>query len=1010
MLPPPFKSLGISELKSKSKRISSITHLFGLAFFIALFVAISFSASAQTSFTIDKLTYAINDDGTVTLTSSNAGDEEINIPAEVKYQNKSYTLTAIGDNVFKNSKIKGNVTIPATVKSIGSYAFAYCNSLTSINLLPTSASIGSSCFYQTYYVTDIYLGGSYEYSGKDFFKDMGKKSNSVRLTIGKHVTSIPDLLFTSGKIASITFEDGSQLSEIGVGAFSSTAIEGELNLPPSVRIVRERAFNYCKSLKSIYLPAQIDSIGRDAFSNCSSVERLYLGNDYGYIAGGRGDVYAAFTNIGHDGQGVALTIGKEVDKIADKLFYAANIRSIEFETGSKLKSIGEYAFAETPLSGTLDLPDTVSEIGMAAFFQTSIETLKIPKSVAVIGTEAFNDINTLTRVEWDAVNPQIGKYVLNGATRNVVPTAYDLILGDNVEVIPASLFARNLEQRVPGGGVKSITWPTNCVIDSIGIGAFSGNSLLTGDIVIPPSVRVLGNTAFSDCPLITSATLPSTIENLGFEVFTGCISLSKVYYDVINGSPFLESWENNMSPIEVTIGPSVQIIPSEFVAQTDVAHKIIFDNASSLKKISKDAFAGAPNLTVDHLFFKEGLESIDHDAFKGCNNIFTEVRLPSSLIEIGSGCLEGVRASRLNVATDNFYPGYVGLKIEGELTIENTVRSIPDNSYNNKQITGVNFADDAILESIGEKAFADCTLIPSLALPASLRTIGKSAFAGCTGLTGELILPESLEEISEYAFKDCTGLSGNFIIPNTLKKIGEEAFINCDGFAGSLIVPPTVEYIGWNAFKGAAFDELVIEDGEEPITFGVTFNKTGNWIIKAPARADVMSGIGCPEAQFADNLKSASIGREISYLQGAMYDMGVTRYYFSPFNGATQLEHIKFFGHADNMGNYFLTSPSIKQIEVSASTPPKATSKSFEGCDYDSCMLVIPAGAQNAYTKAEGWKYFSKISGVQQIADDMQSGECRYYDLNGYPITDPTHKGVVIKIDADGKATKVLIL
>ncbi len=74
-----------------------------------------------------------------------------------------------------------------------------------------------------------------------------------------------------------TVEMGDSIEKIGQGAFYNDfnlVIDGEL--PQGLKVIENRAYQGCESLKSIVLPRNIESIGEEAFANCSRVISEYM--------------------------------------------------------------------------------------------------------------------------------------------------------------------------------------------------------------------------------------------------------------------------------------------------------------------------------------------------------------------------------------------------------------------------------------------------------------------------------------------------------------------------------------------------------------------------------------------------------------------------------------------------------------------------------------------------------------------------------------------------------------
>lgn len=67
------------------------------------------------------------------LQTTSAGYSVV-IPSTVAYNNVEYTVTSIGSKAFYNRYLMGSITVPASVTSIGDWAFAGCKALTTVEV------------------------------------------------------------------------------------------------------------------------------------------------------------------------------------------------------------------------------------------------------------------------------------------------------------------------------------------------------------------------------------------------------------------------------------------------------------------------------------------------------------------------------------------------------------------------------------------------------------------------------------------------------------------------------------------------------------------------------------------------------------------------------------------------------------------------------------------------------------------------------------------------------------
>lgn len=169
---------------------------------------------------------------------------------------------------FENNSTLRSVTIPASVKVIGSEAFRSCTALEKVIFKGTFIKkIGDRAFGSCPLLESVTLPTVEAFGLEVFSYSMGL--TEVEFT--GNTKRIGNGMFNMCKsLQSVKFPNG--LTEIGTQAFYYTALKTVV-LPDSVEIIGINAFSECKVLEYVKLSKSIVSIGENAFSNC---EKLYF--------------------------------------------------------------------------------------------------------------------------------------------------------------------------------------------------------------------------------------------------------------------------------------------------------------------------------------------------------------------------------------------------------------------------------------------------------------------------------------------------------------------------------------------------------------------------------------------------------------------------------------------------------------------------------------------------------------------------------------------------------------
>ena len=144
------------------------------------------TAMAQKRVTVDNIEYFCStDDPIATVADGKSATGEVVILAEVEYEGKKYTVTDIFLKSFMGNTAITSVEIPASVKSIGGYAFNGCTSLVSITGGADTLDLSSNPFLDTPWFANLPTENGLTYwKGWAFCTDVPNGFDELRIKEG----------------------------------------------------------------------------------------------------------------------------------------------------------------------------------------------------------------------------------------------------------------------------------------------------------------------------------------------------------------------------------------------------------------------------------------------------------------------------------------------------------------------------------------------------------------------------------------------------------------------------------------------------------------------------------------------------------------------------------------------------------------------------------------------------------------------------------------------------------
>lgn len=309
-----------------------------------------------------------------------------------------YTVIGISDYAFYGNQTLVSLTLPDTVKTIGKYAFGNSN-LTEIELGEGITSIGDYAFTNCTRLERISLPSGVTVIPKGMLANC---SNIKKFEIGEQVIEIKENAFSGAThLSSLTLGNGIRI--IGDYAFSECTALGTVILPDNIETIGKSAFNDCSALVSIVLNPnnQHYTVLNDCALLTADMTKLLL---YAPLSAAKSftipeTVNYIDDNVFENAKNLnTVVFSSKSITIGESIFRNAHALSQVIFKNNSLSVLPANTFSGCTKLSEISLPDGLLMINDGAFSSSGVAEITIPASVVSISENAFMNCGQFTIV------------------------------------------------------------------------------------------------------------------------------------------------------------------------------------------------------------------------------------------------------------------------------------------------------------------------------------------------------------------------------------------------------------------------------------------------------------------------------------------------------------------------------------------------------------------------------------------------------------------------------------
>lgn len=390
---------------------------------------------------------------------------------------------------------------------------------------------------------------------------------------------------------------------------------------------------------------------------------------------------------------------------------------------------------------------------------------------------------------------------------------------EKIEIINGEIClntTNSIEQKAAEGlGIKVNSWD---VVDGVLLSSDKNLELINNGetVVIPPSIKKIGDGAFSSVNNIKKIVIPGTVEEIGANAFSNNTTLEEVTieYGVKKVGDYAFCGCSNLKSIEFPDSVTE-------IGYASLLRCVLLENIKLPSKITSINAYTMAYTNISEIDVTEGITSINGYAFEGCPRL-EKVKIPATLNRFDVGVFWDVKSLK-NIIVDE----------------------------KNKSFK---FQNGLLLSKDGKIVYFGLLGLTEVSIPEGVTEIKGNSFAGSETTT--ISLPNSLENITGGEFNEMKKLkeikiksdNENYKVDNgnLYTKSGEDLIRYAAG-GDTIIVPEGVKTIRTSAIQNDNVKELKLPSTLENLNDMSLNSLTGLQIVNIPENVKAFRSSALPK-------------------------------------------------------------------------------------------------------------------------------------------------------------------